>query len=129
MLRSMLAYGLDLGGPGDWRLQGFNPGDQLRTDWYDERDPLHDFPTAATARFVGEVRDRRERDLAEEQLPYMVEEQHLTVDLDRSTSPRYVLVINDSAADLTDPEEPVPDAAVDSDWDRCPQACRVIHRV
>jgi hypothetical protein len=36
----MLAYGLDLGGPGDWCLQGCNPGDQLRTDWYDERDAL-----------------------------------------------------------------------------------------
>jgi hypothetical protein len=50
----------------------------LRTDWYDERDPLHDFPAAATARFVGEVRDRRERDLAEEQLPYTIEEQWAT---------------------------------------------------
>ncbi|WP_431895966.1 hypothetical protein [Micromonospora haikouensis] len=28
-----------------------------------------------------------------------------------------MLVINESAADLTDPEESVPDPAVDSDWD------------
>ncbi|MFI6163001.1 hypothetical protein ACIA59_24005 [Micromonospora haikouensis] len=117
MLRSMLAYGLDLGGPGSWRLKGFKSGDELRTEWYDERNPLHDFPTAATAHFVGEVSNRHERELAEQRLPYMIEAQHLIVDLDSVASPRYVLVINDSAADLTDPEEHVPSAAVDSDWD------------
>jgi hypothetical protein len=117
MLQTILASGLDIGGPGDWNFKGFNPGDQLRTDWYDERNPIHDFPTAATGQFVGEVSGRRERWQAEERLPYMIEEQHLTEDLDRLASPRYVLAILGSVGDLTDPDDPVPSAAVDSDWD------------
>jgi hypothetical protein len=118
MLESLLAYGYDLGGPGGWHLKGFAVGDPLCTDWYDERDATYHFPSAATGQLVGEVSDRRERRLAEEQLPYVIEEQFLTDDLDTLASPRYVFVISDSVGDLTDGEEPeIPSAYVGSDWD------------
>ncbi|GAA0905124.1 hypothetical protein Vau01_066480 [Virgisporangium aurantiacum] len=42
----MSAYGYRLGGPGAWNLHRVNVGDELRTGWYDERNPLHDFARA-----------------------------------------------------------------------------------
>lgn len=41
------AYGYNLGGPRGWNLFRFGAGDELRTDWYDETDPTHDFPAQA----------------------------------------------------------------------------------
>ncbi|MEV6304996.1 hypothetical protein AB0M02_36680 [Actinoplanes sp. NPDC051861] len=43
-IRTFSAYGYNLGGPRAWNLFRFSPGDELRTDWYDETDPTHDFP-------------------------------------------------------------------------------------
>ncbi|MFI9643475.1 hypothetical protein ACIG87_26070 [Micromonospora sp. NPDC051925] len=66
MLGSMLTYGLDLGGPGDWHLKGFNPGDQLRTDWYDERKPPPRLPHRRHRTLRRRGQNRHERALAEE---------------------------------------------------------------
>jgi hypothetical protein len=40
-VRTISAYGYRLGGPRAWNLHRFKPGDELRTDWYDETDPTH----------------------------------------------------------------------------------------
>lgn len=46
-IRTFSAYGYNLGGPRAWNLFRFGPGDELRTAWYDETDPTHDFPARA----------------------------------------------------------------------------------
>jgi hypothetical protein len=48
-IRTLSAYGYRLGGPGAWNLHRVNVGDELRTGWYDERNPLHDFAACAKA--------------------------------------------------------------------------------
>ncbi|MFB9443149.1 hypothetical protein Dvina_52015 [Dactylosporangium vinaceum] len=47
-VRTISAYGYRLGGPRAWNLHGFKPGDELRTDWYDETDPTRQFARCAT---------------------------------------------------------------------------------
>jgi hypothetical protein len=48
-IHTVSAYGYRLGGPRAWNLHRFEPGDELRTVWYDETDPTHDFAACATA--------------------------------------------------------------------------------
>ena len=48
-LCTISACGYRLGGPGDWLLPGFRPGDQLRAPWYDETNPMHHFAERASA--------------------------------------------------------------------------------
>jgi hypothetical protein len=53
-IHTMSAYGYRLGGPRAWNLHRFGPGDELRTDWYDETNPTHNFATCAkTAALAG----------------------------------------------------------------------------
>ena len=47
-VRTISAYGYRLGGPRAWNLHRFSVGDELRTDWYDETDPTHQFAQCAT---------------------------------------------------------------------------------
>ncbi|WP_028189002.1 hypothetical protein [Salinispora pacifica] len=46
-IRTLSAYGYNLGGPRAWNLYRFGAGDELRTAWYDEADPTHDFVARA----------------------------------------------------------------------------------
>lgn len=52
----MSAYGYCLGGPGAWNLHRIGVGDELRTDWYDERNPLHNFAACAKAAALTRLR-------------------------------------------------------------------------
>jgi hypothetical protein len=49
-LHTITAYGYRLGGPGGWQLPGLQPADQLRTAWYDETNPTHQFAERASIR-------------------------------------------------------------------------------
>ncbi|GLH98833.1 hypothetical protein [Phytohabitans aurantiacus] len=129
MIQTFIVYGHQLGGPGNWNLVGFNPGDPLRVPWYDETDPTHDFPERAIAEITdalpATVDRRRIRHNREARLPFWID---AAVDLsppgwtreanappgpayllpptsdvyalDRPTTPRYVLIIFDSAQDI-----------------------------
>ncbi|MEU5554486.1 hypothetical protein ABZ738_32430 [Micromonospora sp. NPDC047793] len=48
-MRTLSGYGYRLGGPRGWHLHRFGAGDELRTAWYDEADPTHNFAASATA--------------------------------------------------------------------------------
>jgi len=52
-IRTLSAYGYNLGGPRAWNLFRFGPGDELRTAWYDETDPTHDFAVRAREAILG----------------------------------------------------------------------------
>ena len=47
-LHTISAYGYRLGGPGSWQLPGLPPAGQLRTAWYDETNPTHQFVERAS---------------------------------------------------------------------------------
>lgn len=49
-LHTISAYGYRLGGPGGWQLPGLQPADLLRTAWYDETNPTHQFVERARIR-------------------------------------------------------------------------------
>ena len=49
-LHTISAYGYRLGGPGGWQLPGLQPAGQLRTAWYDETNPTHQFVERAGIR-------------------------------------------------------------------------------
>lgn len=46
-MHTISGYGYRLGGPGNWRLPGMKPADQVRTPWYDETDPTNEFTDRA----------------------------------------------------------------------------------
>ena len=75
MIRTFIAYGYDLGGPGDWRFKGFGPGIPLRAPWYDEGDPTQDFAECALNVILTSAQGRPlrgpSRDRAEAAMPYM----------------------------------------------------------
>jgi hypothetical protein len=52
MIETFIGYGYNLGGPGRWHLTGIAPGAPLRTPWYDETDPTHDFPDRALDQII-----------------------------------------------------------------------------
>ncbi|MEV6523184.1 hypothetical protein AB0M43_14635 [Longispora sp. NPDC051575] len=112
-LEPYLAYGYELGGPGRWRLEGFAPGQMLRTDWYDDADPSCDFRQAAFEHVAGKIGSPVLRDRAEERLPWLIDEIGTVGDPDRPAPPRYVLIVKDSAEDI----HMIGNAAVDSDWE------------
>ena len=127
-IRTLSAYGYRLGGPGAWNLHRVNVGDELRTGWYDERNPLHDFAACAKAatlaRLGGPVSGP-----AEVELPFAFMEapdvsplgwtretgappilsHHLPAtselrSLDRVAVAQYVLVVGDSLLDRDEEE-------------------------
>lgn len=73
-----VVYGYKLGGPGRWNLTGFSEGDQLIVPWYDERNPVHDFPERAMHEIVTGGRpttaDRKTLAARQDELPYMLDE-------------------------------------------------------
>jgi hypothetical protein len=75
MIHTAIAYGYDLGGPGTWRFKGFESGTALRTPWYDERDPTHDFAECALTAILSDaggvpLKGERRRKL-EASMPYL----------------------------------------------------------
>lgn len=118
-VETFVAYGYDLGGPGAWRLHGFGPGDTLHTEWFDERNPLHDFAdTAMTFLAGGVIGGKPDRALFNRivaGMPFLIEETAHTGPADQPSPPRHVIVILDSVFG-SDPDDYV-GPAVDSDWD------------
>jgi len=55
VISTLIAYGYQLGGPGDWRLKDIAAGQPLHTRWYDEPDPTHDFPAQALAEITNNM--------------------------------------------------------------------------
>lgn len=129
MIQTFVVYGYQLGGPGRWNFINFEPHDELRVPWYDERNPTHDFPERALAEITGmtatTTASRRMRSDREAALPFVIDEAAelsppgwtreasappLSADLlsptfaantfDQPTSSRFVLFIGDSAEEV-----------------------------
>ncbi|MEU8076011.1 hypothetical protein AB0B31_11215 [Catellatospora citrea] len=144
MLYTCVVYGFRLGGPGQWNLTGFSPGDQLRTAWYDEQNPTHDFAERATKEITGPASTATGRVSHEPYLPftfdtavelsppgwtkeasapptpsYLLSPSLSGPALDEPAPSRFVLLINDSATVVEDlgyaPEHGLGDS--DRIWD------------
>ena len=147
MIETFIGYGYNLGGPGQWHLTGIAPGTPLRTPWYDECDPTHDFADRALDEVIGGVTGAQltlqERNRREAGIPYhisaaiqlsppgwtreasappspsaLLPPSALGYDLDQPAPLRYVLVVLDSIEDV----EPHAGAPTDTppwpgDWD------------
>jgi hypothetical protein len=83
MIQTFIGYGYNLGGPGRWHLKGVAPGAPLRTPWFDETDPRHDFPDRALAEIISGVTGvqltRQQQNRIESGIPY-----HISAAIDMS---------------------------------------------
>jgi hypothetical protein len=147
MIETFIAYGYNLGGPGRWHLTGVAPGAPLRTPWYDETNPTHDFVDRALDEVIGGIADiqltREQRNRIEAGIPYHISEAiqmsppgwtreasappgpsaHLAPSvlgyaIDKPAPLRYVLVVLDSIEDV-EPHAGAPTGAPiwPGDWD------------
>jgi len=126
MIQTFTGYGYNLGGPGNWHLEGTAPGELLRLPWYDETDPTQDFvdalaialasrepqsdPDAPTPLIVERVIDMsppgwtREANAPPSPSAVLPPDSAM-YDPEKRAHVRYVLIILDSVGDVDAPED------------------------